>query len=124
MADLGSFSVEWIDRNAGPCVFCNQDTGTGPVGWHKADPAGPVCDHCMIEAARGLGALMMTANVLRELAEEPIDDARSFQRVVIALRAYAGRYNRSESAWPIRRFHLLEMLDELGEEYLPPAEGS
>ncbi|MCP3962304.1 MAG: hypothetical protein GY719_31055 [bacterium] len=90
------------------------------MGWHKADPVGPLCDGCIVDKERGLGALLMTANVIRELSEMP-DDPASYDRQVIALITYARLYNKVESAtWPIRRFRFREILDELDGQSLPP----
>lgn len=108
MADLGSFCVEWLHQGAGLCVLCENETGT----WHKVDPVGPVCDRCMIDRERGLGALMMTANILRELAEEPTEDRAAYDRVMVGMTTYASRYSKSED-WPIRRFNFLQLLDQL-----------
>ena len=123
MVELGDFCIEWLHSGAGPCVLCEEETGTGPVGWHKADPVGPVCDRCMIDRERGLGALLMTANVMRELVEVPTEgDHSAYDQVVMAMMAYARRYNIVESAWPIRRFHFLEILEELDEQMMPSKE--
>lgn len=61
MAAMSDFSVVWLKQLMGPCVLCGVKTGVGAVGWHQADPIGPVCDTCMLERERTLGDLLRMA---------------------------------------------------------------
>ena len=118
------FCIEWRSESAGPCVLCDSATGTGPVGWHKTDPIGPVCDTCMISAYRSLGAVLMTVNVIREIAATRVEDRSAQNRKVIGILTYASRYHKTESAtWPFRGFGFLEALDELDRRYRPRGTG-
>ena len=118
---LNDFNVEWLEQEMGPCVLRRGETGIGPVGWHKGNPIGPVCDSCMIDQDRGLGAMLMTVNVVRELAAIHIDadsgpqdiDPSTEEHVVLAMLTYARRYHKAESAWPVRKFHFLEALAKM-----------
>ncbi len=55
---MGDFSIVWLKQLKGLCVFCGDQTGVGVVGFHHADPIGPVCDSCMLERERILGELL------------------------------------------------------------------
>ena len=65
--------------------------------------------------------MLMTANIVRELAAIHIDadssaqgmDSSTVDRVVIAMLTYARRYHKAESAWPVRKFHFLEALAKM-----------
>ncbi len=61
MAAMSDVSIVWLKEKQGPCVLCGNQTGAGLVGWHQGDPVGPVCDTCMVERERTLGALLRKA---------------------------------------------------------------
>ena len=111
MAGLRDFSIEWIEREMGLCVLCSDETGVGPVGWHKGNPIGPVCDRCLGDAERGLGALMRTINLIREVAIDPSADPGAYDRAVCGLMTWAYLYHRTE-AWPARQTGLLKQLEQ------------
>ncbi len=58
---MSDYSIIWLKQLKGPCVFCGDETGVGAVGYHLADPLGPVCDACMLERERALGILLRKA---------------------------------------------------------------
>ena len=55
---MSDVSIVWLKQPKGPCVLCGDETGVGAVGYHHADPIGPVCDSCMLEQERVLGELL------------------------------------------------------------------
>lgn len=112
MAGLGNYSIEWFHKEMGLCVLCSDEVGYGPVGWHSGNPRGPVCDACMIAAERGLGAVLMAVNVLRELALVSTDGRQDHDRVVIAVMTFMRLYDRAED-WPARSFGFLEQLEQI-----------
>ena len=61
---MSDFSIVWLEQVVGPCVLCGDDTGVGAVGWHQADPIGAVCDSCMLDQERILGALLIKARAV------------------------------------------------------------
>ncbi len=61
MVAMSDVSIVWLKEKQGPCVLCGVETGSGLVGWNLGDPAGPVCDTCMIDQERSLGALLRKA---------------------------------------------------------------
>ena len=62
---MSDFSIVWPKQEKGPCVLCGDETGVGAVGWrHQGDPVGPVCDGCMVDRERTLGALLMKARAV------------------------------------------------------------
>lgn len=58
MSDL---CIIYLKKKRGPCVFCGAETGVGAVGWHDANPFGPVCTACMLEQEKLLGEALMKA---------------------------------------------------------------
>ncbi len=58
---MSEYCIVWLKRKRGPCVLCGADTGVGAVGWHQADPIGPVCTACMLEREKILGDVLITA---------------------------------------------------------------
>jgi hypothetical protein len=58
---MSDFSIVWLKEQKGPCVLCGGETCVGAAGWHQADPIGPVCDSCMLDRERILGALLRKA---------------------------------------------------------------
>ena len=61
---MSDFSIVWLKQEKGPCVLCGDETGVGAVGWHQENPIGPVCDACMLDRERTLGALLMKARAV------------------------------------------------------------
>ena len=106
---LSDFSIVWLDRPIGRCILCSGETGFGPVAWHRGQPIGPVCDECIADAERGLGAVLWTVNLVRELAVDPATDTASFDRAATGLVTWAYLYHRTEP-WPVRPTALLEQL--------------
>lgn len=117
------YCIEWQSETDGPCVCCEGVTGTGPVGWHKTEPVGPVCDECMIRECRSLGAVLMTVNVIREISPTPGEGRADHDRKVVGLLTFATCYNMSESkTWPFRRIGFLEALEETTDNTGPRAD--
>ncbi len=44
------------------------------MGFRMSEPAGPLCDKCLLERNVALGMLLIMANVNRELANQPKPD--------------------------------------------------
>ncbi len=62
---MGDFAIVWLEQDKGPCVFCEDKTGVGAVGWHQAEPVGTVCDACMLERENILGVELKKARAPR-----------------------------------------------------------
>ncbi len=107
---LSDFVIAWLDRPISRCALCSGEIGAGPVGWHRGYPIGPVCDECLIDAERGLGAVLRTINLVRELAVDPATEGPSFDRAAKALMTWAYLYHRTEP-WPVRPTALVEQLE-------------
>ncbi len=60
IAGMSDYCIVWLKEQKGSCVLCGGETGVGAVGFHDADPIGPVCDSCMLEQERSLGDLLRT----------------------------------------------------------------
>ncbi len=60
---MSDFCIVWLKREEGqgPCVLCDAEIGVGAVGWHQAEPFGPVCTACLLDRERILGDLLMKA---------------------------------------------------------------
>ncbi len=58
---MSDFCIVWLKLQDGPCVFCGAEIGVGAVGWHQAEPIGPVCTACMLHRERILGDILMKA---------------------------------------------------------------
>ena len=111
----GPFTIVWSAQNAGPCSQCQNDVGSGPVGWRER--LGPLCDQCLIDRCWGLGSALLAVNVTRELVD---DDERGADRdeVLIALMTYLRLYHRSASErWPHRPVGFIEQLRDLGARF-------
>ena len=104
------FSIAWLDRPMGRCVLCSGEIGVGPVGWHEGNPIGPVCDECLIDAERGLGAVLRTVNLVRELAVDPATDAATFDRAATGLMTWAYLYHRTEPPRHSKEIHHVQRL--------------
>lgn len=123
MGGLGDYCIEWFHKEMGLCVQCSSEVGWGPVGWHNGNPRGPVCDRCMIGAARGLGAVLMAANVLRELSQVSTDVRQDHDRVVIAIMTFMRLYDGAED-WPVRSCGFLEQLEQITARMAGKAQGA
>ncbi len=55
---MNDYAIVWSTEDPGPCVLCGGATTTGAVGWHQADPPGPVCEECLLDGERILGELL------------------------------------------------------------------
>ncbi len=51
---MSDFCIIFLKKKRGPCVLCGAETGVGAVGWHDANPFGPVCTACMLEQESSL----------------------------------------------------------------------
>lgn len=114
--------IRWFETEAGPCVHCRRPVGSGPVGFAEEDPAGPVCDPCLLSFNADLGMLLTMANVSRELAARAAvtDDPWEADQQMVALMASARIYHQG-SDWPARRVAAMEVIQELlqvGEAFL------
>ncbi len=62
----GLYGVRHFHADAGPCVDCGEETGTGPIGWRKGDEPGPLCYDCLIEADRRIAAVPLLVDFMRD----------------------------------------------------------
>ncbi len=58
---MSDVCIAWFKEKQGPCVLCGDETVAGLVGWNQGEPVGPVCDTCMVDQERILGALLRKA---------------------------------------------------------------
>lgn len=107
---ISDFCIVWLERPISRCVLCSGEIGFGPVAWHRGNPIGPVCDECIIDAERGLGAVLQTVNLIRELAVDPATRGASFDRAAKRLMTWAYLYHRTEP-WSVRPTALLEQME-------------
>ncbi len=117
---LESVSIEWL--NADPerfCVLCKKEVGSGPVGFSKADPVGPVCDDCMLELHPELGMLLLFANAGRDLANHSRDplEAAEYREGLMTL---AKIYDVS-AQWPRRSEAVFHYMRDLLKQILKRA---
>ena len=52
---LNGYSIRMADAPGVPCALCGKPTGRGPVGHYEGDP---ICDRCLEEGSRDLGAVL------------------------------------------------------------------
>ena len=119
--ELESVSIEWLDL--APCcvlcVLCNKEVGSGPVGFSKADPVGPVCDDCMLNLHPELGMLLLFANAGRDLANhsrDPMDAAEHREGLMTLAEIYD-----ASAQWPRRTEALLHYMRDLTKHILKRA---
>ena len=114
--DLGPYSVQWLETPPGPCAACGSPVGSGPVGFSVEEPAGPLCDICLLDRNPGLGMLLMMANVNRELAEQTVqaEESELADDRMVALMTVAQMYNQG-SEWPVRSAGVLTYVSGLEE---------
>lgn len=111
---LGSVSLEWYETDPGPCVECQQETGSGPIGFKLGKPAGPVCDECLVRLSKGLGNLLRMAHVAREVAEiaTGIEDPWRADQCMVVLMTFAQLFNKG-AKWPARPIGASQFLEQL-----------
>ena len=110
--ELESVSIEWIEADSAPsCVLCQKEVGSGPVGFSKADPVGPVCDDCMLNLHPELGMLLLFANAGRDLANhsrDPLEAAEHRERLMTIAKIYD-----ASAQWPRRTEAVLHYMRDL-----------
>ena len=125
---LPDFSIEWLERDEiSICALCSGEVGSGPVGWHKGNPIGAVCDRCLTDHEPRLGAVLLTLNVVRKLALTPAAGRAEAARAAHALMSYAYAYHRAQ-AWPSRIEGIADLLGRpdwsLGGAFKPDGDGT
>ncbi len=104
--------IEWFETDAGPCVACQRKVGSGPVGYKKDQPSGPLCDECLSDLNRDFGVLMSVVNVNRELANHTPRNRLEEDILSQVLLLYAKIYD-VEAQWPRRRMTASKFLDSI-----------
>ncbi len=112
--ELGLYSVQWFEADPGPCCQCNREVGEGPAGFSTDDPAGPLCDGCLLLLDKQLGNLLWLANMARELAEEAsrIEDPWRVDQVLVTMMTFAKLYDQGAD-WPRREAKAAVLMKEL-----------
>ncbi len=111
---LPDFSIEWLERDEiSICALCSGEVGSGPVGWHKGNPIGAVCDRCLADYEPRLGAMLLAINVVRQLAAAPAAGKEDAGRAARALTAFAHAYHRAQD-WPARSADIVDLLERPG----------
>ncbi len=109
-----AIGIRWLEAASDPCVVCEQDVGTGPVGFKTDEPAGSLCDGCLLEANHDLGMMILMVHVVRELATaaEGINDPWKADEIMLSLMLFAKVYNQG-ATWIRRPIAAREFVAEL-----------
>ena len=68
----------YLDAEPGHCVGCGTEVPLGPTAWSNAPEEGPVCDDCLSDRCEPLHAVLVLANLMREIGE--MDNEREQDR--------------------------------------------
>lgn len=115
--ELGAYSVQWMESTPERCALCDLRVGRGLVGFKHDDPAGPICDPCMMRLQPRLGTLLLLVNICRELADDFPSDPWDSDRRQAVLMAVARLYHAQESReWPMRALNILSFWEQHGQD--------
>ena len=110
---LWPYSIQWFLNTPGPCARCRREVGSGPVGFRNSEPAGPLCDKCLLDQHFDMGMLLLMANVTRELAKQATRrDALEAEPYRALLMTFSKVYDQGAD-WPLRRKEALGYLWDL-----------
>ncbi len=62
---MAKYAIIFSEKKGGPCCRCGAQTGNGPIGFYGRKP---LCDFCLMRDAPDLGALLILAQMAREVA--------------------------------------------------------
>ncbi len=104
----GECSIELVAAEAGPCIRCCGDVGTGLVGWRWEARTGPLCDACLADVDVDVATALAMVQRLRELAGG--GSRPEIEEMLELARAYAAA---TAGAWPLRSMDAGHLLDGL-----------
>ncbi len=119
--DPGPEGLVFLDADAGPCVSCGGEAGSGPVGWSAEPDPGPLCDDCLLNRrASPLAIVLVLTHLMREIGEAEGESEADEQIFRTALTTMADGFERNVlRPWPPRGrllepllFELLEKVEE------------
>ena len=117
----GPEGLVFLDADAGRCVSCSEEVGSGPVGWSAEPDPGPLCDDCLLNRrASPLAIVLVVTHLMREIGEAEGESEGDEQIFRTALTTMVDRFERNVlRPWPPGGslfepllFELLEKVEE------------
>ena len=111
-------AILWSNPQAGACIECERQVGSGPVGFRLEEPQGLLCDSCTLACERGLGLVLKAVNLLREMAQVEPKTADEHNQRLVYLMTFAALYDQSEQKrWQVRPIGWMEVVEDVDRYY-------